>query len=80
MSPRVSLGPVGSVPPCAYVSSLVSWVEEEMFGVPVRWRWSWRGAEEEDGQRAALPARIYSSQESSRSEAYTLHELIGKYP
>lgn len=51
MSPGVSLGPVGSVPPRACASSSVAWVEEEMSGVAVGWRWSWRGAEEEDGQR-----------------------------
>lgn len=80
MSPPVSLGPVGSVVPHAHKSSLVSWVEEEVSGFAVRCRWSWRGTEEEDGQWAALPARIYSSQESSRSEAHKLYELIGEYP
>jgi len=51
-----------------------------MSGVAVWRRGSWRGAEEEDGQRAALPARIYTSQESSRSQARTLSQLIGKCP
>lgn len=72
MSPPVSLGPVGSVPPRAQKSSLVSWVEEEVSGFAVWCRWSWRGA--------ALPARIYSSQESSKNEAHKLYELIGEYP
>lgn len=34
----------------------------------------------EGGRGARQPARIYSSQESSRSEALKLYRLIGKYP
>lgn len=51
-----------------------------MSGFAVWWHWSWRGAEEEDRQRAALPTRIYSSQESSRSEAHKLYEVLGNCP
>lgn len=34
----------------------------------------------EGGRGGGQPARIYSSQERSRSEALELYELIGKYP
>lgn len=34
----------------------------------------------EGGRGGGQPARIYSSQERSRSEALKLYELIGKYP